>query len=302
MRVYLHLADIGLTLSDLALRIYDGESLMSVSGVMMETYGLSGMDYFLDNVPNPVSDGITLTFESPTGAYHAYRLGIADTQPLNVIIPIREVFIDPIDALSIRLFKDDVETTPDLDNISQLNSDGEYSVSGWTSTPIDQQWRLRWIYNGQVYVHSWIGTSISGVGTYYLEILSVQSPFDITPDSQGRSVWSVNFECTAKGPSNQFEREIATLLVEAGLGTRGIDIFLGRLSTLPDPNPDNDIPITQIINTGGSGPDETQNGDVYEHLTCQIVVRAIDYDIARTHIYAIWRELDGTRNVTVVAA
>lgn len=311
MKVYLHLADEELVLADLSLRLYEGDIPLSTLGITL-TPLTTLTDYVLDGIPSPgtLSDGLTLTYETPSGVYHSRRIGAAETQPLNVIIPIREVVDNPLIDLSIKLFIDGVESDLDGDlSADRLSIDGEYNVSGWTHTPLNEQWSLRWIYNGLVYAHSWIGESIAGSGTYYLEILAVQSPFDISPDPLDHPLWSVNFECMAKGPSVRFEKEIAQLLVNAGLGIRGninlypaVNIMIGRGGTVPESDPDNDVPIITIINTGGSQPDETQDGSKYEHLTCQILVRAIDYDVARDRIYSIWRELDGKRNITVVAA
>ncbi len=133
--------------------------------------------------------------------------------------------------------------------------------------------------------------------SFYREILAVQSPVDIGFDDTKRMMFSVNFDAVATGPVTDFEREIAKLISDASLGVLGTDVFLGTEGFIPVGNG----PFIQLINTGGGEPEETQNGTTYEHLSIQVVVRARDYDTAKTRALAIWRELDGTRNSTVVA-
>lgn len=134
--------------------------------------------------------------------------------------------------------------------------------------------------------------------SYYLEILSVQRPFFIGSDDAGRAMLSVNFIAVARQPINKFEEEIGRLIFDAGQGTFGTDMFIGPSSTVPA----GAGPYTTIIDTGGTSPVETHNGDKYERMSCQIVVRATNRQAARTRALAIWRALDGQRNVTVVAA
>jgi hypothetical protein len=133
--------------------------------------------------------------------------------------------------------------------------------------------------------------------TFYREILAIQSPFDIGPDDTQRARFSVNFDAVATAPSTDFEREIGRIISDAGLGTFGTDMFIGTEGFVPTGTG----PYVQIINTGGGPPEDIHNGGSYEHLSCQIVIRAAHYDDARNRALAIWRELDGTRNSTVVA-
>ncbi len=310
MKIYLHLADPGLILSNLSIRVYSGGSLPALidgSGLTLTPLLSTPSTYILEGIPTPGPLGTTITLESPSGVYHSYRLGVAETQPLNVIIPIREVVSDPVDTLQIKLFRDGVTDT-DSFSVDQLALDGEYNVSGWNITPLNESWSVRWEYNGLVYAHSWIGESIVGPGTFYLWILAAQCPIDISPDAQGRAVFSFNYSGEALGPSINVEKEMAQLLVNAGLGVRGSTIYVGRLVTLPDIDPraesdsSYDIPFTQIINTGGSGTESSHDGITNELLSFQVLVRAVAYDIARAKAFAVWRTLNNKYNITVAAA
>lgn len=129
----------------------------------------------------------------------------------------------------------------------------------------------------------------------YLWILSVQSPFTIGKDDNGRTMFSVNFEGNGVSPITDLEREIVKLISDAGLGAFGNDTFIGPNATLPTGGG----PYVQLISTGGSSPLETHDGKKQERFSFQILVRAISYTAGRTRIMSIWRLLDGFRNQSV---
>jgi hypothetical protein len=136
----------------------------------------------------------------------------------------------------------------------------------------------------------------------YLEILAVQRPFAFNVDPSGRQMFSCNFSAVGAAPVADWEREVIQILEDASLatersGTTG-DAFIGPESTIPT----GDGPWIQIIDTGGTAPLETHDGQEYERLSCQVIVRAKSFTVARTRALAIWRELDGKRGVTVTAA
>ena len=136
--------------------------------------------------------------------------------------------------------------------------------------------------------------------TTYLELLSVDRPADIGADDNDRVVFAVNFTLLSQGSITNLEREIATLIVNASLGTGlGTDIFIGTLAKLPVLTPS--TPVINITATGGLGRDKTQNDDPYERPSCQITVRSKDYAVAQDRVLAIWRALDGLRNFSVTA-
>lgn len=135
------------------------------------------------------------------------------------------------------------------------------------------------------------------MSTRYLEIVAIQRPFPFMLDENNRVVFSVNFNAVAAAPVEKFEEEIVKILSDAALATLGTDTFIGPRATLPTGNG----PYIGISDTGGSAPLETQNGDKYERMSVQITVRASDYKTARTRALAVWRELDGKRDVTVAA-
>jgi hypothetical protein len=132
----------------------------------------------------------------------------------------------------------------------------------------------------------------------YLSIVSIQRPFDIGPDSNNRPQVSCNYECHGAGPLTAFEDEILKLIVNAGLGVQGTTLFKGRAAVLPASG---DGPFVQLISTSGNPNLETHNGDKYERPTFQILVRAKTYSAATSRAVAIWRALDGQRDITVVA-
>lgn len=141
------------------------------------------------------------------------------------------------------------------------------------------------------------------MATRYLEILSMQRPFPFDVDENQRVQFSCNYTALAAAPAVSFEEEILKILNDAGLATQRVgstgDTWIGPAGTIPATSGDG--PFITIIDTGGTAPMETHDGITYERLSVQIVVRAVSYSVARTRALAIWRELDGKRNVTVAA-
>lgn len=132
----------------------------------------------------------------------------------------------------------------------------------------------------------------------YLEILSVQRPFPIGVDENQREMFSVNFNAVAAAPVNQFEEELAKVVIDAGLATAiGTDVFLGPKAVLPTGNG----PYIQFLDSGGTSPDQTHNGDKYERLSVQVVIRAKSTSTGRTRALAVWRALEGLHNTTLSA-
>ena len=137
------------------------------------------------------------------------------------------------------------------------------------------------------------------MSTTYLNINAVQRPFPFNVDENGRVMFSSNFTAQAHGDVDSWEQELRKLIVTAGLGTAGTDLFIGPDVTLPV----GDGPYIQIIDTGGAAPFQAHgaNGSLYERLSAQIVVRGAEYLVTRDRALAIWRTLHGVRNQTVAA-
>jgi hypothetical protein len=134
--------------------------------------------------------------------------------------------------------------------------------------------------------------------SFYLSILAVQEPTDISPDESNRPRFAFNLDAVAAYPVDKFEEEIARLIFDAGLGAVRSSVFFG----MAVPAPSGDGPYIHIMRTSGFSPLETHNSDKYQRLSCQIIVRASSYVAARTRAIAIWRVLDGVRNTTITAA
>jgi hypothetical protein len=86
-----------------------------------------------------------------------------------------------------------------------------------------------------------------------------------------------------------FIPDLVVLLEGAGLGLAyGTNIFKGPKANFPENSPG---PFVSIISSGGLGSEGTHNSvDVpaYERPTAQIVVRAVDYDVAEAMADAIY--------------
>lgn len=133
----------------------------------------------------------------------------------------------------------------------------------------------------------------------YLEVLADDRPADIGQDDNDRTVFVMNLRCVSVGDLDEFDHEIAKLIIDAGLAsTLGVDIFTGSKAKIP---PTSSVPLINIVATGGLGRTQSHNGTDYEYPSCQITVRAPTVSAARDRAIAIWRALDGLRNFDVVA-
>lgn len=166
MKLYLHLADTGLVLADLSVRLYGPAGAeVSIAGLTLAALP-TGTDYELDGLPDvPATlSGLTVTLETPADVFSAYRFGAAQAQPAGVVIPIREVLADPLADLAVKVLRDGVAVDSGSLTVAQLADDGEYFISGWASpSPLGEQWSVRWQYSGLVYAVQWVGTARSNM-------------------------------------------------------------------------------------------------------------------------------------------
>jgi hypothetical protein len=144
--------------------------------------------------------------------------------------------------------------------------------------------------------------------TWYLEVVPVQEPFDLGLDEPSRLQYVFNVVAT-KRPSGTFLEELAQVLEDAGVGTRGTDIFLSSNATMPDENG----PFITLTDTGGPGPLRTHNeagptavagssamAVSYQRPTAQVVTRARSASACRAKAYAAYSALSAVRNREVV--
>lgn len=133
--------------------------------------------------------------------------------------------------------------------------------------------------------------------TWYRHI-EAQEPFEIGLDDAHRIRFVFNI-IADKRASDTFAEEILALLVTAGAGTLGTDLFLGGLYTLPT----GAGPYLQVILTAGRESDKTHNliaTPAYVRPAAQIVSRAKTYGPAKAKIILAYNALRGVvnRNVT----
>lgn len=134
--------------------------------------------------------------------------------------------------------------------------------------------------------------------TCYIEILAVDRPFTFDVDDNDRQMWSLNLEAKSHGDVEEWEEDLVRIAQDAGVPlVLNTNAFIGSRSVLP---PD-DGPLVTVIDSGGIAPEETHDGSRFENLSAQIVTRGKDFVSTRERALAVWRALDGTRNVTVVA-
>lgn len=135
----------------------------------------------------------------------------------------------------------------------------------------------------------------------WLTVQMLQSrPFDMGMlDQNQRAIFAFNFMAT-KVPSEQFEEEVMSILVAAGVGVFGTNMFGATKSEIPN----GDGPFLSVISTGGPAGIRTQNvaGVAYEQATAQVAVCAGDAVAARGMAWAAFNAIAPVVNQAVVAA
>lgn len=133
--------------------------------------------------------------------------------------------------------------------------------------------------------------------TWY-RCIEASEPYELGLDDAHRMRFT--FDILAdKAASDTFPQEVLKLLVTAGVGTLGTNIFLGGAYTLPT----GDGPYLQMILTAGRESDKTHNlisKPAYVRPGAKIVSRAKSYTAARSQITLAYNALRGIVNRNVV--
>lgn len=132
------------------------------------------------------------------------------------------------------------------------------------------------------------------MSAWYVFIEGVQRPFDAGQDSVQRAELKFNVDIQ-KRPSNDLEKEIASILQTAGVGTWEDDIFASSAKTIPD----GDGPYLVITDTGGAFDNKGHN-TIYAQASVQISVRARLYATAKATANAAYNALIAVENQTIV--
>lgn len=133
------------------------------------------------------------------------------------------------------------------------------------------------------------------MSTFYLSILAAQSPANVGTDTNGRTLFSCNYDTVAHAPVEDFLGEMGALISVAGLGTKNTTMFIGREAKLPT----GDGPYVTLNVPGGLPNLETHNGDGYERHRLQVVVTARVFSDAKAQADAIFRAIGRRWNETV---
>lgn len=135
--------------------------------------------------------------------------------------------------------------------------------------------------------------------THYLAIEPLQEPFDLGEvDESGRAQCAFNV-LAQRRPSGTFLQELIAILVGAGVGVEGQNIFASSKATIPD----GPGPLLSIQATGGTAPLGTHNdgAGAYRRPGAQIIVRASTWAAAEAMAHAAYSALIAVRNQEVVA-
>jgi hypothetical protein len=100
----------------------------------------------------------------------------------------------------------------------------------------------------------------------WLQVTQLQEPFDSGPDDAGYPTFTVNC-LVLKEPSDTSALEAVRLLVDAGVGAYGVDIFTGSAFEVPA-----DRPSLAVSPTGGLAPLRTHSSK-YKQPGLQLMAR-----------------------------
>lgn len=133
---------------------------------------------------------------------------------------------------------------------------------------------------------------------WYLGIQPQQEPFDIGLDEPKRQQYSFNVLVT-KRPSATLPQELVEILVAAGVGQAGVNIFAAAAAIVPV----GDGPFLSIRPTGGTAPIGTHNHGVaaYRRPSAQIIVTGKRAAAALAMAHAAYDALAAVRNMAVGA-
>jgi len=131
--------------------------------------------------------------------------------------------------------------------------------------------------------------------TFYCHIRP-RRPFDLGLDDNHRLRVAFNIDA-CKRPSDTFAEEILSLLVAAGVGILGTNLFVSSAVTLPT----GDGPYLSVIETPGREADYIHNvkHPAYDYPSAQIVTRAKTRGPAFVMATAAYNALKGVVNQTV---
>lgn len=144
--------------------------------------------------------------------------------------------------------------------------------------------------------------------SYYLQIVAIQTPFDIGVDKNVRIQYSCNYSIERYNSNTLLESDISRLIYTSTspVIVPQSRITLGTKTILPPPtaaastNPSLDGPFVRIISTGGYKSNISRSNVRAEYPSVQVIVASLDTQLAATAAWNIYRLLDGKRHTITV--
>lgn len=134
--------------------------------------------------------------------------------------------------------------------------------------------------------------------TWYQRITPMQEPYELEPTAPGGRPWVVFNVEIVKGNSETLLEEIVQILVSAGVGQLGVDIFCSSDAPLPGAG----TTFLHLKEQSGASGLKTQNrkGPSYPRPTVQVFAIADKYRDARAKARAAFNVLAIVVNQDVV--
>lgn len=295
----------GLTLLDLNLYLYTGVEEISLSNVDLAEEPVASGIYRIDNLPAlSVVIRRTLTAEYPPGVGYSFVYGGEQSgTPETVIIPVRESGLIGLD-FEFAIYRNGTSENDIIIEMGEsLHAGGDYPVSGWPVEFTGAEWLLVWARAGsEVFsFYRWKESDfpVSATPTTLIFAQSIQAPFGIGPDGNGRDQVSCNYTAKVFRESHQndsrpIDEYISVYLDSVGIGEIDVSLFFGRAVSVPISGL-----ITQIIATGGY-PGTWSHDDGIEAIETFQVVISGDYAEAFNLAMSIRKRLDGLRRIELI--
>ena len=132
--------------------------------------------------------------------------------------------------------------------------------------------------------------------TTHLIFNAQQRPFETTPSPDDKTIYSCNFISATDGVSPNYLEQVAEKLADAGIATRGTDMFITLKRTLPT----GEGPYIRLIATSGLAPDiDYGNSNILDQPGLQVLVYGDNPLATRDKAIEIYTNLIASANVAL---
>lgn len=134
---------------------------------------------------------------------------------------------------------------------------------------------------------------------YFLQILAIQTPFDIGTDKNDRTQFSCNYDVLVYNSNSDSLLSSFADLLSGVVSSSNLALGIRPVFPLPTAGAaagsEVDGPFVRIIPTAGYSTIQGRTGERGERPSFQVIVASIDSEVADSKAWEIYRLLDGMR-------